>query len=138
MKNMIIDGTNVVRIVQPVQGKPDFAQESIIEHQLMRTISHLLKQEDVRVEVHFDGYPRPIYRPCGAVEVLFSKRHKADDTIINSVYTLSQFPHEDVTVVSQDKELQAQCKALGAHAMTGREFVVKFYANLQSSAESGM
>lgn len=107
MKNIIIDGSNVVRMVlPPVNGRFDYQEESFVADNLMKVAESLTHEDDARVEVHFDGPKRYIYRPEGAVDVSFSKHRDADDVIVNSVFDLTQYPQKEVIVVTQDGETE--------------------------------
>lgn len=133
MKNIIIDGSNVVRMVlPPVNGRFDYQEESFVADNLMKVAESLTHEDDARVEVHFDGPKRYIYRPEGAVDVSFSgkqkngKGKKADDIIVNSVFDLTQYPQTEVIVVTQDGELSERCRRYGAITISAREFVCRF------------
>lgn len=127
MKNIIIDGSNVVRMVlPPVNGRFDYQEESFVADNLMKVAESLTHEDDARVEVHFDGPKRYIYRPESAVDVSFSKHRDADDIIVNSVFDLTQYPQTDIIVVTQDGELSERCRRYGAITISAREFVCRF------------
>lgn len=127
MKNIIIDGSNIVRMVlPPVNNRPNYQEESFVADNLMKVAESLTYEDDARVEVHFDGPKRYIYRPEGAVDVSFSKHRDADDIIVNSVFDLAQYPQKEVIVITQDSELGKRCRNYGATTISGREFVCRF------------
>ena len=126
MKTIILDGSNIIRNLYNVQQEADFRLEKILSDNLMRMLQQLNSEEDIRVEVYFDGPKRDVFCMGGLVDVWFSKNKKADDLIVNSVQEITNCYGGEVLVVSQDKDLRDRCSRLGAHTMSAREFIQRF------------
>lgn len=131
MKTVILDGSNIIRSMYNVSRGFDFAKEEVLANSLVKTMEYLKEGdfecgEDIyRVEVYFDGPTREVYRPNELVEVFFSKRKKADELIVNSVYENADTYGNEVLVITRDKGLRDLCEEYGARVMHTGDFLWK-------------
>ncbi len=126
MTSLIIDGSNVVRSVYGLQGKPNFDLEARLSDQLVDYVSSFNTDSSREIECYFDGYKRAISRPHG-MSVFFSAHHKADKLIINSIYEHTQQYGRDVCVVTADNEIIQVARACGADVQYTYSFLKGFW-----------
>ena len=116
----LIDGYNLLRAVEKIQGGP----ESITDIQLCRIISAYLQRIDQPGQIVFDGIgPREkqAFENLESLEVIFSGRSKDADTVIEDKITTNTAPKR-LTVVSDDRRLRTAAKRRKAISVKVRQF----------------
>lgn len=114
MKRIIVDGSNVVRQWFHLNGCPDYKQEERLSEKLLYVLDRLNQEKKYLIEVYFDG-PKRALEHSSRVEVVFSKRKKADDLIVNSVYEAVQSYQGEALVITQDRSLMERCRRYGSY-----------------------
>ena len=136
MKTIILDGSNIIRNMYNTQLGLDFDKEKLLADSLVRAISCLNENEALRVEIYFDGPKREIYHPKEPVSVFFSKKKKADDLIVNSVFETKDYLGGEVLVITTDNELINRCKIYGAQTMRTSDFLYRYYDAIEQFGQA--
>ncbi len=109
----VIDGYNVLHRLSDIFSK------SVTREQLLDFLIQFHPQGRNRVVVVFDGYGTANFL-SGNIQIVYSKSYSADDYILHLLKT-NRYKH--VKVVSDDRELRARAKILGAKVVASGDFL---------------
>ena len=112
MPILLVDGSNVIRLAYRLKGKPNFQLEAVLSDILVEYLRNL-SEYYCCIECYFDGPKRPVKHLQG-VNIFFSKKHKADKLILNSVYDYIYNYSREVQVVTADNEIIKNSGIYGA------------------------
>ncbi len=109
----VIDGYNVLYRLS------DFFSKSLTREQLLDFLIQFRPQGRNRAVVVFDGYGTNNFL-SGNIQIVYSKSYSADDYILHLLKTNR---YKYVMVVSDDRELRARAKMLGAKVVASSDFL---------------
>ena len=124
MPILLVDGSNVIRSAYGLKGKPNFQLEEVWSDMLVEYLYNLSKYYSC-IECYFDGFKRPAKHLQG-VNIFFSKKHKADKLILNSVYDYIYNYSREVQVVTADNEIIKNSGIYGAAIQYTYQFLKGF------------
>lgn len=125
MQILLVDGSNVVRYKRESSEFRTYIEEER-SNMLLKRINDLNKGGEIKIEIYFDGPYRKLINESILTDLFFSKYKKADNLIVNAIYSYRDMGLEDdIFVVSSDNLLCKLCEQYQAKIIKTPEFLRK-------------
>lgn len=132
MERIIVDGYNVIHRVSDLRPFLERSLEEARAELLLRIKSYLTHRK-AEIVVVFDG--DHVYAPAlvggNRLRVIFSKPPEKADAVILSLLGRAA-KRGDLILVSDDQEIVAQARQVGARTLSAREFFERLTKRLRS------
>ena len=130
---LVIDGHNLI-------GKlPGFSLSEIDDEQRLVELLHVYaRTRRKRIEVYFDGAPpgQAGARAAGILQVVFVPLGKSADAAIRERLTALGKQARNISVVTSDRQVQAEARSRGAEVIPSESFGRDLLASTQAAASA--